>query len=120
MRMRKVKWAVDYLPESKVLVQEPTNNKGKWKAVLNRKKLHSEIGCGKGNYSIEMSNMYGDEGFIAVEKNESAAGIAAKKMDELSQNNNLCLIQDDATHISEWFAQGEVDYIHLNFFRPMA
>lgn len=118
MRMRKVKWAVDYLPESKVLVQEPAENKGKWKALLNRKKLHIEIGCGKGNYSIDMANMYAEEGFIAVEKNESAAGIAAKKMDELSQNNNLCLIQDDATHISDWFATGEVDFIHLNFSDP--
>ena len=118
MRMRKVKWAVDYLPESKVLVSQPAENKGKWKALLNRKSLHIEIGCGKGNYSIDMANMYKEEGFIAIEKNESAAGIAAKKMDELSEHENLRLIQEDAAHLAEWFGEGEVDVIHLNFSDP--
>ena len=118
MRMRKVKWAVDYLPESKVLVSEPAKNKGKWKALLNQKRIHVEIGCGKGNYSIEMANMNPEEGFIAIEKNESAAGIAAKKMDEFSEKGNLRLVQDDASSISEWFANGEVDVIHLNFSDP--
>lgn len=42
--------------------------------------LHIEIGCGKGNYSLDMAKMYKDTGFIAIEKNESAAGIAAKKL----------------------------------------
>ena len=118
MRMRKVKWAVDYLPESKVLVSQPAEYKGKWKALLNQKRIHVEIGCGKGNYSIGMANMNENEGFIAIEKNESAAGIAAKKMDEFATKGNLRLIQDDASAISEWFADGEIDVIHLNFSDP--
>lgn len=117
--MRKVKWAVDYLEEAHTLILEPASVKGQWKECLHCERLHVEIGCGKGNYSLNMSNLYEAEGFIAIEKNESAAGIAAKKFDEVKgENSNLCLIQADAQNISEWFEEGEVDVIHLNFSDP--
>lgn len=116
--MRKVKWAVDYLLEAKTLVNEPAKQKGKWKTLLHTELLHVEIGCGKGNYSLNMAKLYPNEGFIAVEKNESAAGIAAKKFDEERVDQNLALIQDDAADISTWFDEGEVDVIHLNFSDP--
>nr|WP_289642136.1 hypothetical protein [uncultured Dubosiella sp.] len=57
MRMRKVKWAVEYLPESKVLVKDPSSCKGKWKKRLGTSTLHVEIGCGKGKYSLDMAAM---------------------------------------------------------------
>lgn len=82
MRMRKVKWATDYLPTASCLVKEPSKQAGNWKKLLGTDTLHIEIGCGKGNYSLDMAKMYPDTGFIAIEKNESAAGIAAKKYDE--------------------------------------
>lgn len=118
MRMRKVKWAVDYLAEAKTLVKEPAKQKGKWKSLLHTECLHVEIGCGKGNYSLNMAKLYPTEGFVAIEKNESAAGIAAKKFDEVHADQNLALVQEDATNISEWFEEGEVDVIHLNFSDP--
>lgn len=118
MRMRKVKWAVDYLKNGNKVAAQPESMKGSWKSVLNCEKLHVEIGCGKGNYSLSMAKMYPDEGFIAIEKNESAAGIAAKKFDEFSELNNLILIHGDAAVIQEWFEKGEVDVIHLNFSDP--
>ncbi|MCI7801872.1 MAG: tRNA (guanosine(46)-N7)-methyltransferase TrmB [Floccifex porci] len=118
MRMRKVKWAVDYLTQSPHLVLEPQTLKGKWKDYLKVDSLHVEIGCGKGNYSLEMSNMYPDQGYVAIEKNESAAGMAVKKFDENEGNGHLALIQKDASDILSWFEIGEVDVIHLNFSDP--
>ena len=118
MRMRKVKWATDYLPTANCLVSEPEKQKGNWKKLLHSDTLHIEIGCGKGNYSLDMAKMYPDVGFIAIEKNESAAGIAAKKYDEDESFKHLLLIQDDASNISEWFDKNEVDVIHLNFSDP--
>lgn len=116
--MRKVKWATEYLEQATCLVRTPEKQAGKWKRYLGSSSLHIEIGCGKGNYSLEMSKMYKDVGFIAVEKNESAAGIAAKKYDEDDSKKHLCLIQDDASNIGSWFSDGEVDVIHLNFSDP--
>ena len=118
MRMRKVKWATDYLPTASCLVKEPSKQAGNWKKLLDTDTLHIEIGCGKGNYSLDMAKMYPDTGFIAIEKNESAAGIAAKKYDEDTEKKRLKLIQDDASSIGEWFGPREVDVIHLNFSDP--
>ena len=118
MRMRKVKWATDYLPNANCLVKEPSKQAGQWKKLLGTDTLHIEIGCGKGNYSLDMAKMYPDTGFIAIEKNESAAGIAAKKYDEDETDKHLKLIQDDASAIGEWFGPREVDVIHLNFSDP--
>ena len=116
--MRKVKWATDYLPTASCLVKEPSKQAGNWKKLLDTDTLHIEIGCGKGNYSLDMAKMYPDTGFIAIEKNESAAGIAAKKYDEDTEKKRLKLIQDDASSIGEWFGPREVDVIHLNFSDP--
>lgn len=118
MRMRKVKWATDYLPTANCLVKEPSKQAGNWKKLMGTDTLHIEIGCGKGNYSLDMAKMYKDTGFIAIEKNESAAGIAAKKYDEDTDDKHLKLIQDDASSIGEWFGPREVDVIHLNFSDP--
>ena len=118
MRMRKVKWATDYLPTANCLVKEPSKQAGNWKKLMGTDTLHIEIGCGKGNYSLDMAKMYPDTGFIAIEKNESAAGIAAKKYDEDTEDKHLKLIQDDASSIGEWFGPREVDVIHLNFSDP--
>ena len=116
--MRKVKWATDYLPTANCLVKEPSKQAGNWKKLMGTDTLHIEIGCGKGNYSLDMAKMYKDTGFIAIEKNESAAGIAAKKYDEDTDDKHLKLIQDDASSIGEWFGPREVDVIHLNFSDP--
>lgn len=118
MRMRKVKWAVDYLEEAKHLIRDPENKKGSWKKILNTSTLHVEIGAGKGKYSLDMAKMYPDEGFIAIEKNESAAGIAAKKYDEHISDEKLLLLHQDAAEIENWFKDKEVDVIHLNFSDP--
>lgn len=117
--MRKVKWAVDYLSNSSNrLIEKPEELNGKWKEKLSCEKLHVEIGCGKGNYSLNMSKLYPNEGFVAVEKNESAAGIASKKFDEYATDEKLLLIHGDAADILEWFGEQEVDIIHLNFSDP--
>jgi tRNA (guanine-N7-)-methyltransferase len=116
--MRKVKWAVDYLDQAAKLAKNPEENKGNWKEKLNRSVLHVEIGAGKGRYSLDMANMNPEEGFVAIEKNESAAGIAAKKFDEQAEHDNLLLIQSDAASLSDWFAKKEIDVIHLNFSDP--
>jgi tRNA (guanine-N7-)-methyltransferase len=115
--MRKVGWAVDYLNEAESLVSDPEQKQGLWKPEGFKGKLHVEIGTGKGGYSLEMARMHPEDVFVAVEKNESAAGIAAKKFDEAGLDN-LFLIHQDARDLTLWFAQAEADVIHLNFSDP--
>lgn len=116
MRMRRIKWAAEYLQESDSIVRHPEKQAGKWKTAANSR-LHIEIGTGKGSYSWKMASMNPEDTFVAIEKNESAAGLAAKKYDT-APLENLRLIYGDAAEIDTWFGPGEVDVIHLNFSDP--
>lgn len=116
MRMRRIPWAADYLKTSGSRIMDPASRKGSWKKE-NPARLHLEIGAGKGGYSAGMAALYPKEQFIAVEKNESAAGLAAKKFDEAALDN-LSLIYGDGADLSLWFDPQEVDVIHLNFSDP--
>ncbi len=118
MRMRKKKWAMPYLEaNTDFVIFQPESNKGNWKKILNKDILHIEIGCGKGDYFIQMSNMYPDEGWLAIEKDYNCAAVAAKKALE-NRPDNALMIAHDAANINEWFLDEEVDVIHLNFSDP--
>lgn len=116
MRMRRLKWAAPFLEESDIVVHDPQACAGQWKKILKREYLHIEIGTGKGDYWINMSDIYADAGWIGIEKNESVAALAVRKSAKLVENRRF--IYADAANIDEWFIQGEVDVIHLNFSDP--
>ncbi len=121
MRMRKKKWADPYLQaHSDFIYEQPENYKGKWKELFNTSDLHVEIGMGKGGYLNQMASMYPESGWVGIEKDRSVAAVAARKVLE-SENPNLenkRMIAGNAEHLLEWFEQGEVDTIHLNFSDP--
>ena len=80
MRMRKKKWADPYLAEhADFIFENPVDLKGKWKELLNVSNLHVEIGMGKGGYLNQMASMYPTEGWVGIEKDRSAAAVAARK-----------------------------------------
>lgn len=116
MRMRRLKWAPQFLKDSEMVIQAPTEYKGNWKSKFQKERLHIEIGTGKGDYWIGMSELYPDTLWVGIEKNESVAALAVRKSGEISDNRRF--IYGDAQVIDEWFAPGEVDVIHLNFSDP--
>lgn len=119
--MRKKKWAEPYLAEhGEVVLQDPSFGKGKWREMLHCQTLHVEIGMGKGDYLHEMASMYPEEGWVGIEKDRSAAAVAARKLVETERysGRNERLIVGDADHILDWFEAGEADVIHLNFSDP--
>lgn len=118
MRMRNKPWVNDYLNDydNDILVQ-PDSLKGKWRQLLNVDEIHVEIGCGKGDYWIEMARRNPNQGWIAIEKERNCAAMALKKA-EISALENIRFILADAEMINQWFDDQEVDYIHLNFSDP--
>lgn len=119
MRMRKLPWAEDFLKEQEVVIKEPSTYAGKWKQLLNKDVLHVEIGTGKGDYWILMSQKQPENGWIGIEKNNNVAALAVRKYTKLeAPMNNVAFINDDAENIQNWFEKGEVDVIHLNFSDP--
>lgn len=119
MRMRNLPWAKSYLDEQAIVINDPTMYQGKWKKILNCQELHIEIGSGKGDYWLGMAALYSNIGWIGIEKNPSVAALAIKKYEQTTiADEHMAFIQNDADHIGEWFQQGEVDVIHLNFSDP--
>ncbi|MDL2276096.1 tRNA (guanosine(46)-N7)-methyltransferase TrmB [Breznakia sp. OttesenSCG-928-G09] len=116
MRMRKLKWAKEYIENSDCVVFDPEVVKGQWSAFLNRDAIHVEIGTGKGDYWIGMSNLYPKQGWVGIEKNESVAALALRKAGETQEH--VRFIYGDAANFSSWFGEKEIDVIHLNFSDP--
>lgn len=119
MRMRKLPWAEDYIKQAAIVNHDPKMQMGSWKQLLHTDCLHVEIGSGKGDYWITMSQNNPTQGWIGIEKDINVAALAVRKYDQLSdQIDNACFIQGDAEELEQWFAPGEIDVLHLNFSDP--
>ena len=117
MRYNVVKNAGNILENSKILVKNPENYKGKWKEVFgNNNPIYIEIGMGKGNFIIENAKRYPDINFIGIEKYDSVIVRAIQKSNEL-ELNNLKIVRMDAKKMEEVFDK-EIDTIYLNFSDP--
>lgn len=111
MRMRKIGWACEYLQQARCHV-DPIQFKAHWPAAL-----AIEVGCGKGRFTAGMAQKNPDTHFVAIEKNESAAGLAAKHLDETGLSN-VSLIHGDASELDQWFKPHSISTIYLNFSDP--
>ena len=119
MRMRKLPWAEDYIKEASIVEKEPSSCAGKWKEMLACDTLHVEIGTGKGDYWIQMAQNYPTQGWLGIEKNQNVAALAVRKYNGLENpSTHMRYICDDAQAIRTWFADKEIDVIHLNFSDP--
>ena len=118
MRMRKKHWAPDMIAQrTDCVISDPGELRGNWKQLAGDSQIRVEIGSGKGDYWISMAHRYPDCLWIAVEKDESCVGIALKKcLDNTTEN--MKIINGDAAEIEQWFAEDEIDVIHLNFSDP--
>ena len=119
MRLRNVKNKEDILNNSKLLVRDYKDYKGKWnKFFNNNNKIYIEIGMGKGDFIYENALKYPDINFIGIEKYDSVIARAIEKIENSDYVvNNLRLIRMDAKEIEDVFLN-EIDRIYLNFSDP--
>lgn len=119
--MRKKSWALPFIEEHReYVIAKPEEMRGKWRELLGIPQegvLHVEIGCGKGDYLLKMRELYPQDGFVAIEKDPNCAAVAAKKALDMEHDRTI-MIQADAKDIDQWFNEGEVDILHLNFSDP--
>ena len=74
MRLRKIKNAPERLAQDNntYYISNPIDYKGKWKNLFNNNNpIHIEIGCGKGQFMIELSRRNPNINYIAIEKYDS-------------------------------------------------
>lgn len=118
MRLRNIPGARETIAESQWIVQDPALCKGKWKERFgNDHPVHLEIGTGKGKFINQLAAENPDINYVGIEKYSSVLIRALDKLDE-SQIGNLLFIRGDAELICEYFGEGEVEKIYLNFSDP--
>lgn len=118
MRLRNVTGSREAIADSRFVVHEPAEHKGKWKDVFgNDRPIHIEIGMGKGRFMMDLAAANPDINYIGIEKYSTVLLRAIQKM-EACELANLRFIRMDAEEICEVFDHGEIAKIYLNFSDP--
>ena len=118
MRLRNIPGARETIAESPWIVQDPAQCKGHWREKFkDTDTLHLEIGTGKGKFINQLAVRHPEIGYIGIEKYSSVLIRALDKLGE-SGAENLLFIRGDAELVCEFFEEGEIDRIYLNFSDP--
>ncbi|NCE98719.1 tRNA (guanosine(46)-N7)-methyltransferase TrmB [Emergencia sp. 1XD21-10] len=119
MRQRKIKDIDNKLAAyGAFTVPIPAANKGKWQEIFgNHNPVYLEIGCGKGQFITEMAKRYPDRNFVAIEGHQSVVLRALEKADA-DQIANVRFVLEYVKDIREFFADGELAGVYLNFSDP--
>ena len=137
MRQRKIKnleEKMEYLAD--LTVSSPEEAKGRWRELFGppetraerddgkggddeekRVPLFAEIGCGKGKFIHDMASLHPDRLYAAFEGNQSVVYHAMQKADE-SELENVRFVTDYIDMMDDFFSEGELDGIYLNFSDP--
>ncbi len=118
MRLRNIPRARDTIQDSPFVVQLPEQQKGNWKELFgNDNQIHLEIGTGKGRFILELAQLHPDINYIGIEKYSSVLLRGVDRQNEL-ELPNLRFIRGEAELITEYFSEGEIQKIYLNFSDP--
>lgn len=119
MRQRNVKNLEEKLElNSSFLIKEPREFKGKWAEEFgNDKPIYLEIGCGKGQFIFTQATENPDCNYIAIEGQENVALRALQKAEQ-GGLNNLRIFIDYVQDLKDYFEEGELEGIYLNFSDP--
>jgi tRNA (guanine-N7-)-methyltransferase len=119
MRQRYKPWADDFIQENDhLIISDPAKHKENWKGLFNNNHpIHLEIGTGKGQFLEGMAQQHPELNFIGIEVAKSVIVTAAEKIIE-AEVDNVLLVNVDAHHLTDLFAENEVNGIYLNFSDP--
>jgi tRNA (guanine-N7-)-methyltransferase len=119
MRVKHKPWAKDQLAAHKDwVISNPQDKKGQWHHVFqNEYPIHIEIGTGKGQFIVGMAEAHPEINFIGIEFQPS---IIVEALDKLLDRplKNVRLINVNAADLHEFFSEGEIATIYLNFSDP--
>ena len=97
----------------------PFEMKGKWREMYfhNDNPIVLELGCGKGEYTVELAKLYPEMNFIGVDIKGARMWTGAKKAIEEGQKN-VAFLRTNIEIIDRFFTQDEVQEIWLTFSDP--
>lgn len=102
-----------------VIDNVPFEMKGRWREQYfhNNNPIVLELGCGKGEYTVELAKLYPDMNFIGVDIKGARMWTGAKKALEESQKN-VAFLRTSIEIIDRFFDKDEVQEIWLTFSDP--
>ncbi|KRG16065.1 tRNA (guanosine(46)-N7)-methyltransferase TrmB [Lederbergia galactosidilytica] len=119
MRVRHKPWAKEKIEQyPQFVIPNPQDYKGKWTDLFgNDKPLHIEVGTGKGQFISEMARVHPDINYIGIELQQSVIVTALDKVIE-ADVPNVKLLHTDGADLRNFFSQGDVARVYLNFSDP--
>ncbi|HGM9541440.1 TPA: tRNA (guanosine(46)-N7)-methyltransferase TrmB [Streptococcus pyogenes] len=119
MRVRKRKVAEEHLANNPhYVILNPEDAKGRWHDVFgNDRPIHIEVGSGKGGFITGMALKNPDINYIGIDIQLSVLSYALDKV-LASEVPNVKLLRVDGSSLTNYFEDGEVDMMYLNFSDP--
>jgi len=126
MRARKKKWADSEILENEIIFSETKEDKNNWGHFFgNDKPIMLEIGCGMGNFIMEMAKRNRDINFIGLERVKMVIVAGARKVREWNESvkdidalDNVRFVLGEAMTLEELFVENELSRIYINFCDP--
>lgn len=93
--------------------------KGKWNELFfkNNHPVVLELGCGRGEYTVELGRLFPEKNFIGVDIKGARLWTGAKQALQ-TQMNNIAFLRTHIELIDYFFAPGEVSEIWITFPDP--
>jgi len=93
--------------------------RGKWNADFfgNNNPIIIEMGCGKGEYTVDLSDKYPEINFIGIDKKGARMWRGAKTSNDESRPN-VAFVRIRAENIGKVFEPSEIDEIWITFPEP--
>ena len=123
MRIRSKPWAKEELNNCNFFEKDPEKYIGKWnERFKNEKKIHLELGCGKGVFVAKIANLHPETNFIAIDIKLDILGVAKRNIERLFEKkevNNIVLIARNIEQINNIISEEDnIERVYINFCNP--
>ncbi len=108
-----------FQPKYDEILNKDFKLKGKWNSLYfkNNNPIILELGCGKGEYTLSLAQMFPDKNFIGIDIKGARMWRGAKTANE-NNINNLVFIRTRVEFINSFFSKNEIDEIWITFPDP--
>ncbi len=126
MRIRYKKWARPELEASPFYVDNPEEQRGKWKELFKSPSLplNLELGCGKGYFIANLASENQNVNYIAIDLVDAMLGLAKRNVEKIykeknKETDNIILTRFDIERINLILSkEDKIERIYINFCNP--